>query len=216
MKTYLALQIWYFKLYAGSEANLERNGFVCHRKLLVSYCAYYKVFFYVNAIGSSTEKAELLNAVSQLVPFSVRVDIYKLFNPIREDNCIENVTDAQLVDKVVIQSREEEPANVDSGNDELKPLPSNKHQLQAVSLCKRFCGHYTVSDAVRSPVSALQREIRRHGAFTAQQSTLDAWLSIWTVFIRQGAHVSMKVQNRDNKQSTVQSQLWRLHCIRFS
>lgn len=68
----------------------------------------------------------------------MRIDIKDLPNHIGEDNCIENVSDDQLVDQITgYSSVLDEEAGGSESND-VAPLPPFRAELQVIALCKRL------------------------------------------------------------------------------
>lgn len=122
------------------------------------------------------DESQLHNVIQSLVPSHTKTNINNLFSPVRENYCITDASDAQIVDEIT-GSCEQNDSFIDGGCDVEALLPPIQALLQAVFFCKRLYDAFNVNDTIRGALSILQRKVQLQCLSTMRQTTLDGWFN---------------------------------------
>ena len=117
--------------------------------------------------------AELEHQVSGLVAPAQRMSIAELLNPQGENDCLQAMTDEEMVSYILsgIVTDEESPENSDEETNG-GALPGAKEQLQALALTKRIADCAGADSALFSSVRKLQTFVRLESSRSAKQTTM--------------------------------------------
>lgn len=114
------------------------------------------------------------SCVARLVPTHARIEISQLLNPEGENECVEEISDNSMVERVVVSN---DPTELSDDDDEVIPLPSFEEQLASVALVKRMCETYNSHTNLLAQLGSLQRSVRLERAKNGTQTTMTDFFS---------------------------------------